>query len=229
MTIFANVKDITIPEGNVKKIQESISGRVLWEKKKKYDIDILESVAGFFKHNNSYIYHPYLYLEFEDNRYTQDYPEQYRKVQVGDKIIGYYVPYNYVITHRSHEEMLSDKILFPDATQWISYYMVVPYITKASSSEDQLFFTSSDIPHHLITLSNYVGNTVSVISLDYNNILADVERLEIIKDNYPKKDYMYFLIKENTYAYCNARNCLFADGTKRGMLVMYASRIIERN
>ena len=49
MTIFANVKDITIPEGNVKKIQESISGRVLWEKKKKYD-------RGGISHIGQYVF-----------------------------------------------------------------------------------------------------------------------------------------------------------------------------
>lgn len=31
--IFANVKDIKIPEGNIKKIHEKDTGRVLWEKK----------------------------------------------------------------------------------------------------------------------------------------------------------------------------------------------------
>ena len=33
--IFANVNDISIPQGNVIKIQETDSGRVLWEKKRK--------------------------------------------------------------------------------------------------------------------------------------------------------------------------------------------------
>ena len=36
--IFANVTDISIPQGNVVKIHETNSGRVLWLKKYKEDV-----------------------------------------------------------------------------------------------------------------------------------------------------------------------------------------------
>ena len=48
---FANVTDITIPQGNVTKITETATGRVLWEKKRYPDIKLswmrVSSAVGF--------------------------------------------------------------------------------------------------------------------------------------------------------------------------------------
>ena len=54
---FANVTDIKIPEGNVTKIQETATGRVLWEKNSYPDISLswvrVSSVIGPIAQNTS--------------------------------------------------------------------------------------------------------------------------------------------------------------------------------
>ncbi len=56
--IFANVTDITIPEGNGVKIHETNSGRVLWQKKRKsetYNCTIRVTNAYGFDEYSLYI------------------------------------------------------------------------------------------------------------------------------------------------------------------------------
>ena len=122
--LFKSVVDITIPQGKVKKIHETVGGRVLWEKKQ-YDIDIPQTVYGFWKHNNDYIYDNQLYLCPEDNYYTETYP-RYIKYQVGDIFSFYYVPYDY--KKASIENVQRDKQLSPVTAKWISYYGITPLV-----------------------------------------------------------------------------------------------------
>ena len=214
--LFKSVVDITIPQGKVKKIHETVGGRVLWEKKQ-YDIDIPQTVYGFWKHNNDYIYDNQLYLCPEDNYYTETYP-RYIKYQVGDIFSFYYVPYDY--KKASIENVQRDKQLFPVTAKWISYYGITPLTANLVSEED--------ISNHLITISNYVGNTVSIISTDcdVNGVLSCIENSEIIKNNYPKSSYPFFGVNERIYISCKVRRGMFT-GDVRGLGVLIMDKSIR--
>jgi len=170
---FANVKDIVIPQGNVIKIHETNSGRVLWEKEQEeveYDLD---SLAFYINDKLQYVAGDY-YTNTFSGKVSQN-----QNIFTGDIITFYYKPKNSKVNtatgHYSNEKLATD-IQLKMVNYWFNFfsdnkhYYNCPWNLNIDWNYDGV----KNYPP-VIKLSSLTGSPFTFMGVNYSSITSIIQ------------------------------------------------------
>ena len=219
---FANVSAITIPQGDVTKITETITGKVLWEK---VQVDVgypRMYVGGYSTEKNSTQYCTMVNgTSYHDSYITAQTPywnltslmlsafSSFPRLKVGDTFTAYYVNNG---TERTNWSTQSH--LVTDAA-W-SFSNITLQGTNMSNKHTSSVFTltNSTFP---VTLSSTSGSSVKIASIksslsEYVNTFENLPvTTSTVSSYYPKSEYPYIYMSFHLKATSQALGGIMVD------------------